>query len=146
MHEQARHDTPPNRVRPPAGYPFASGCSPPRLTATQLPSATYAVTSHGMDFHHADRADSRTHSCAGLTRASIKNVESTQCNGLPGQAPAMTTLRAYSPAGLRVAHLQRAHRAADGEVAIVQHQGARHRSEEHTSELQSLRHLVCRLL
>ena len=32
--------TPPKRVRHPAGYSFASGCSPPRLTATQLPSAT----------------------------------------------------------------------------------------------------------
>src|SRR5262247_3252023 len=72
-----------------------------------------------------EQTHGRTHARAS-TRASIKNVESTQCNGLPGQAPAMTTLRAYSPAGLRVAHLQRAHRAADGEVAIVQHQGARH--------------------
>ena len=39
-HEQARRNTPPNRVRHPTGCRFASGCSPPRLTATQLPSAT----------------------------------------------------------------------------------------------------------
>jgi hypothetical protein len=31
---------PPNRVRSPTDRQFASGCSPPRLTATQLPSAT----------------------------------------------------------------------------------------------------------
>ena len=40
MNEQARHCTPPNRVRSPTGCSFASGCSPPRLAATQLPSAT----------------------------------------------------------------------------------------------------------
>ena len=32
--------SPPNRVRHPADCQFASGCSPPRLAATQLPSAT----------------------------------------------------------------------------------------------------------
>jgi len=31
---------PPNQVRHPTDRQFASGCSPPRLTATQLPSAT----------------------------------------------------------------------------------------------------------
>ena len=30
----------PNRVRYPTGFPFTSGCSPPRLAATQLPSVT----------------------------------------------------------------------------------------------------------
>src|SRR5262245_54875323 len=40
MNEQARHSIPPKRVRHPPGCPFASGCSPPRLAATQLPSAT----------------------------------------------------------------------------------------------------------
>jgi hypothetical protein len=60
--EQARHCTPPNRVRHPAGCPFASGCSPPRLAATQLPSATCAVTSHDTDLHRADkRPVGRTH-------------------------------------------------------------------------------------
>jgi hypothetical protein len=58
---QARHGTPPNRVRYPTGCSFASGCSPPRLAATQLPSASYDVTSYGMDFHHTDNALSRTH-------------------------------------------------------------------------------------
>jgi len=62
MNEQARHSIPPNRVRHPTGYPFASGCSPPRLAATQLPSATCVVTSHGVDSHCADKAYSRTHS------------------------------------------------------------------------------------
>ena len=49
--EQARRHIMPKRVRHPAGCPFASGCFPPRLTATQLPSATYDVTSHGKDSH-----------------------------------------------------------------------------------------------
>ena len=51
LNEQARHCTPPNRVRVPTGCRFASGCSPPRLAATQLPPATCAVTSHGTDSH-----------------------------------------------------------------------------------------------
>jgi len=37
---QARRSSPPNRVRYPTDRQFASGCSPPRLAATQLPSAT----------------------------------------------------------------------------------------------------------
>ena len=40
LNEQARRFIPPNRVRHPADRRFASGCSPPRLTATQLPLAT----------------------------------------------------------------------------------------------------------
>ena len=40
MNEQARRHTPPNRVRHPADRQFASGCSPPRLATTQLPSTT----------------------------------------------------------------------------------------------------------
>ena len=40
MNEQARRCSPPNRVRYPTDRQFASGCSPPRLAATQLPSAT----------------------------------------------------------------------------------------------------------
>ena len=40
LEEQARRHTPPNRVRHPADCQFASSCSPPRLAATQLPSAT----------------------------------------------------------------------------------------------------------
>ena len=40
MNEQARRSSSPNRVRYPADRQFALGCSPPRLAATQLPSAT----------------------------------------------------------------------------------------------------------
>jgi len=40
MNEQARRSSPPNRVRYPTDQQFASGCSPPRLSTTQLPSAT----------------------------------------------------------------------------------------------------------
>jgi hypothetical protein len=39
LNPQARRYVRPNRVRHPTGCLFASGCSPPRLTATQLPSA-----------------------------------------------------------------------------------------------------------
>ena len=37
---EARRNTTPNRVRYPTDRQFASSCSPPRLAATQLPSAT----------------------------------------------------------------------------------------------------------
>ena len=40
LYEEARRTTRPNRVRYPTDCMFASGCSPPRLAATQLPSAT----------------------------------------------------------------------------------------------------------
>ena len=58
---RARQHTPPKRVRHPTGYPFASGYFPPRLAATQLPSASCNVTSHGQDLHLTDRAYSRTY-------------------------------------------------------------------------------------
>src|SRR5947199_5526030 len=45
-----------------------------------------------------------------------------------------------APAARRSAALDRRGRAGDAHVPTP------HRSEEHTSELQSLRHLVCRLL
>ena len=63
---QARRTTPPKRVRHPAGCSFASDCSPPRLTASQLSSATQAVTSCGLDFHQPDNATSRTHRNAAV--------------------------------------------------------------------------------
>ena len=62
MNEQARRTMPPKRVRHPAGCSFASSCSPPRIAATQLPSATCATTSHRTDFHPPDKATSQTHS------------------------------------------------------------------------------------
>ena len=40
MNEQARRSAPPNRVRRTTDRQFASGCSPPRLATTQLPSAS----------------------------------------------------------------------------------------------------------
>ena len=40
MVSQTRRSYPPNRVRLPTDQQFASGCSPPRFTATQFPSAT----------------------------------------------------------------------------------------------------------
>src|SRR5271168_1281345 len=38
--QQARHGYTPKQVRTPTDWQFASGCSPPRLTTTQLPSTT----------------------------------------------------------------------------------------------------------
>jgi len=40
---------------------FASGCSPPRLAATQLPSATGGQTHPDEDFHLADATDLQAH-------------------------------------------------------------------------------------
>jgi hypothetical protein len=62
MSEQARRSSPPNRVRSPTDQQFALGCSPPRLAATQLPSATEFVAYSDTDFHRADIAPSRAHS------------------------------------------------------------------------------------
>ena len=58
---QARRSSPPNRVRYPTDRHFASGCSPPRLGATQLPSATEFVAYSDTDFHRADVAPSQAH-------------------------------------------------------------------------------------
>ena len=62
LNEQARHSLTPNQVRHPTDCRFTSGCSPPRLTATQLPSITEPTTDSGTDLHRADKASSRTHS------------------------------------------------------------------------------------
>ena len=67
--EQARHRLTPNQVRPPTDCRFTSGCSPPRLTATQLPSITEPTTRSGADLHHAAKASSRTHSFPRTRRA-----------------------------------------------------------------------------
>ena len=75
MNEQARRSSPPNRVRYPTDQQFASGCSPRRLTATQLPSATEFVASSDTDFHRANVAPSRAHDPrqkhSGVTRIGI---------------------------------------------------------------------------
>ena len=52
---------PPNRVRFTTDRLFASGCSPPRFTATQLPSTSEFVAYSDTDFHRADVAPSRAH-------------------------------------------------------------------------------------
>ena len=61
LYPQARRYARPNRVRHPTGCMFASGCSPPRLTATQLPSATGVEHPPREDFHLSDRACSQAH-------------------------------------------------------------------------------------
>lgn len=61
LHPQTRRYVRPNRVRHPTGCLFASGCSPPRFIATQLPSAIGYEHSPKEDFHLFDRARSRAH-------------------------------------------------------------------------------------
>jgi hypothetical protein len=61
LNPQARRYARPNRVRYPTDCMFASGCSPPRLTATQLPLATGSGHLPGGDFHPSDRACSQAH-------------------------------------------------------------------------------------
>ena len=57
--EQARHSSTPNQVCHPTDCRFTSGCSPPRLAATQLPSITEPTTGSGTDLHRASKAPSR---------------------------------------------------------------------------------------
>ena len=57
--EQARHSATPNRVCQPTDCRFTSGCFPPRLAATQLPSITEPATGPGTDLHRASKAPSR---------------------------------------------------------------------------------------
>ncbi len=55
---------PPNRVRSPTDHQFASGCSPPRLMATQLPSTTWLWFTMTQTFTVLiKRLPRRTHSC-----------------------------------------------------------------------------------
>ena len=77
IQSQAPRTVPPKQVRHPAGCFFTSGCSPPRIAATQLPSATYDVTSHGTDSHCAGKASSRTHDRRAPRARSILRLNST---------------------------------------------------------------------
>jgi len=45
--QQARHCNRPNRVRSTTDWSFTSGCSPPPLARTQLPSITAPRSSAG---------------------------------------------------------------------------------------------------
>src|SRR5205814_5041769 len=63
------------------------------------------------------------------SRSAIRNAESTDC-----------------PVGLVVSHLQLRIRVYLRRASQVNRTNSVLRTEEHTSELQSLRHLVCRLL
>jgi hypothetical protein len=61
LNPQARRYARPNRVRPPTDCMFASGCFPPRLTATQLPSAIRSGHLLREDFHLSNRTCSQAH-------------------------------------------------------------------------------------
>jgi hypothetical protein len=62
LNPQARQDVRPNRVRNTAtDYVFVSGCSPPHLAVTQLPSATGNGHFPEEDFHLPARACSQAH-------------------------------------------------------------------------------------
>ncbi len=71
MNEVARRYTRPNRVRHPTDCMFASGCSPPHLTVTQLPLATGNGHSPEEDFHLPDRTCSQAHSFRRRPESSI---------------------------------------------------------------------------
>ena len=71
INEQARRNVRPNRVRYPTDCKFASGCSPPRLTATQLPSAIGSGHLPREDLHLSDRACSQAHSFRRKPESSI---------------------------------------------------------------------------
>ena len=60
---QARHSDRPNRVRYPTDRQFVSGCSPPRLTARQLPSTIEVRPTPSEDFHLTDSVRSQAHEC-----------------------------------------------------------------------------------
>ena len=98
MNEQARRTMPPKRVRHPTGCSFASSCSPPRIAATQLPSATCATTSHRTDFHPPDKATSQTHS-SSRTRGSRRPRDSADELGLRLHVGFSTGSRASWPTG-----------------------------------------------
>jgi hypothetical protein len=61
LSQQARHYARPNRVRYPADRKFASSCSPPRLTTTQLLSAIKSEHLLKGDLHPSARACSQAH-------------------------------------------------------------------------------------
>ena len=62
LNPQAHQDVRPNRVRNAAtDYVFASGCSPPHLAVTQLPSDTGNGHFSEEDFHLSNRACSQAH-------------------------------------------------------------------------------------
>ena len=75
MNEQARRSSPPNRVRYPTDRQFASGCSPPRLAAPQLPSATEFVAYSDTDFHRADVTPSWAHSFRASRRLARSGIQ-----------------------------------------------------------------------
>ena len=75
MNEQARRHTPPNRVRYPADRQFASSCSPPRLAATQLPSATGPWLTLTQTFTvQMWRLHGRTHSRVGGNPVALRST------------------------------------------------------------------------
>src|ERR1700683_2981075 len=72
MNEQARRTMPPKRVRHPTGCSFASSFSPPRLTTTQLLSATCDTTSHRVDSDLPDKTVTRTYSSPRKRGSSVR--------------------------------------------------------------------------
>ena len=98
MNEQARRTMPPKRVRHPAGCSFASSCSPPRIAATQLPSATCATTSHRTDFHPPDKTASQTHSFPRKRESRAPARAAKSDRGRKGfRLPSLRTVRAVLP-------------------------------------------------
>ena len=93
IQSQARHGSRPNRVRHPADCSSASGCSPPRLAATQLPSAAGLKRRPGRDLHPSDLMRSQAHDCGSALPLSIARDP-------PGQALAPGKSSAATPFSL----------------------------------------------
>jgi hypothetical protein len=74
-------------------WSFASGCSPPRFSTTQLPSATdRPVFPSGRDFHPSVGAYSQAHSCCPCGAQN----KSYGFHGPSGRRDAETTIRLNS--------------------------------------------------
>lgn len=83
LSQEARHALPAESGSSPADRQFASGCSPPRLAATQLPSAIGRGHPPREDFHLSDRACSQAHSFPHVTGG---NPEVLKCLDPPPKA------------------------------------------------------------
>ena len=88
---QARHHSPPNRVRHPADRQFASGCSPPRFAAAQLPSASGFWLSPARTFTLLNK---RLH---GRTAERAPSARSELCDGPRNQANPGKSVRRHRP-------------------------------------------------
>src|SRR2546421_3011379 len=103
------------------------------------------LAGHAPDAHRENARDRRA---AALERQVGGGKSELPAAPLAGHHPAAHRPRPTEPAprALEVAVRQRGAHPAAADALAVEHHGVHHRSEEHTSELQSRSDLVCRLL